>query len=113
VQYLLLALRQHGEVELPLDRLELRDSIQELLNPVQINSCGDPPERLVTLRVAQGGDKIKIRDLHTVFFNGRGWEHIDAPINLFLRMQHLRHVRQIQLRIEAGTAVIDRRDLHA
>lgn len=48
-----------------------------------------------------------------MFFNGRGWEHIDAPVNLFLRIQHLRHVRQIQLRIEAGTAVIDRRDLHA
>ena len=78
VQYLFLALRQHGEVELPLDRLELRDTIQELLNPVQINSRGDPPERVIALRAAQGGDKIKIRNLHTVFFNGN--EHADRHI---------------------------------
>ena len=65
VQYLFLALRQHGEVELPLERLELRDTIQELLNPVQINSRGDPPERVIALRAAQGGDKIKIRIVET------------------------------------------------
>ena len=52
VQYLFLALRQHGEVELPLERLELWDPIQEFLNPVQINSRGDPPERVIALRAA-------------------------------------------------------------
>ena len=62
IQDLFLTLCQYRQVKFSLDRLKLRDTIQKTLDRIQINSCTDPLEGIIALRIPERGNKIEVRD---------------------------------------------------